>query len=99
MTDDADPRAHKVPRGMNRATMVGGFNIPLIWFPVVIGVPVMLAMVERNIFYAFAMPFLIKLARQMSDDSDRSFRRSWLRLTSGSTFAFPPVHRRRAQFA
>lgn len=79
--------SHQVPRGMTRLTMISGWNIPFTWFLVVLGLPISLVLVNKNVFWLGLIPVLTILARRASDDKDNNPRVTWLALMSGFTFA------------
>jgi len=82
----AEVTRHKVPRGMTRQTVLAGWNFPLLWLAPVLGIPKIIAFVEKNLFWLLLLPFFVMIARRLADDRDNNPRLAWLRLVSGSMF-------------
>ena len=79
--------SHRIPRGMTRMTNISGWNFPVVWLPIVLGFPCVLAFAQKNVFWMALILPCAMLARRLADDTDNNPRLMWLAIISGSKFA------------
>lgn len=70
-----------------RWTVLRGWAIPLWAILPVIGVPLLLTVVTRNVLWLFIIPLLAWGARSLLGEDQNRPRASWLGFLSGQTFA------------